>query len=51
MGEKNIKGTELSNKTLGIVGFGNVAIRLSNLVKGFNMNILAYSKSLSSRQE
>ena len=49
--KKNIKGTELSNKTLGIVGFGNVAIRLSNLVKGFNMNILAYSKSLSSRQE
>ena len=49
--KKNIKGSELSNKTLGIVGFGNVAIRLSNLVKGFNMNILAYSKSLSSRQE
>jgi len=49
--KKNIKGVELSNKTLGIVGFGNVAIRLSNLVKGFNMNILAYSKSLSSRQE
>ena len=49
--KKNIKGSELSNKTLGIVGFGNVAIRLSNLVKGFNMNILAYSKSLASRQE
>ena len=49
--KKNIKGTELSNKTLGIVGFGNVAIRLSNLVKGFDMNILAYSKSLASRQE
>ena len=49
--KKNIKGAELSNKTLGIVGFGNVAIRLSNLVKGFNMNILAYSKSLASRQE
>ena len=49
--KKNIKGTELSNKTLGIVGFGNVAIRLSNLVKGFDMNILTYSKSLASRQE
>ena len=49
--KKNIKGSELSNKTLGIVGFGNVAIRLSNLVKGFDMNILAYSKSLASRQE
>ncbi len=49
--KKNIKGSELSNKTLGIVGFGNVAIRLSNLVKGFDMNILTYSKSLASRQE
>ena len=49
--KKNIKGSELSNKTLGIIGFGNVAIRLSNLVKGFDMNILAYSKSLASRQE
>ncbi len=49
--KKNIKGAELSNKTLGIVGFGNVAIRLSNLVKGFDMNILTYSKSLASRQE
>ena len=49
--KKNIKGSELSNKTLGIIGFGNVAIRLSNLVKGFDMNILTYSKSLASRQE
>ena len=30
--KKNIKGTELSKKTLGIVGFGNVGVRLSNLV-------------------
>ncbi len=49
--KKNIKGVELSKKTLGIVGFGNVGIRLSNLVKGFNINILACSKSLSSRQK
>jgi len=49
--KKNIKGTELSKKTLGIVGFGNVGIRLSNLVKGFNMNILVNSKSLESRKK
>ena len=47
--KKNIKGTELSKKTLGIVGFGNVGVRLSNLVKGFDMNILVNSKSLESR--
>ena len=30
--KKAIKGNELSKKTLGIVGFGNVGARLSNLV-------------------
>ena len=49
--KKNIKGTELSKKTLGIVGFGNVGIRLSYLVKGFDMNILVNSKSLESRKK
>jgi len=49
--KKNIKGTELSNKILGIVGFGNVGVRLSNLVKGFNMEILVSSQSLESRKK
>ena len=48
--KKNIKGTELSKKTLGIVGFGNVGARLSYLVKGFDMKILVNSKSLESRK-
>jgi len=49
--KKNIKGTEMSKKTLGIVGFGNVGVRLSYLVKGFNMEILVSSKSLESRKK
>ena len=49
--KKNIKGAELSKKTIGIVGFGNVGMRLSNLVKGFDMNILVNSKSLESRKK
>jgi len=49
--KKNIKGTELSKKTLGIIGFGNVGVRLSYLVKGFNMEILVSSKSLESRKK
>ena len=49
--KKNIKGTELSKKTLGIIGFGNVGQRLSNLVKGFDVNILVNSKSFESRQK
>ena len=48
--KKNIKGSELSKKTLGIVGFGNVGVRLSNLVKGFDMEVLVNSKSLESRK-
>ena len=48
--KKNIKGAELSKKTLGIVGFGNVGVRLSNLVKGFDMKILVNSKSLEARK-
>ena len=47
--KKNIKGKELSKKTLGIVGFGNVGVRLSNLVKGFDVKVLVNSKSLESR--
>ena len=49
--KKNIKGTELSKKTLGIVGYGNVGVRLSNLVKGFDMKILVNSSSLESRKK
>jgi len=49
--KKNIKGTELSKKTLGIIGYGNVGVRLSHLVKGFDMNILVNSKSLESRKK
>ena len=49
--KKNIKGTELSKKTLGIIGFGNVGVRLSNLVKGFDIKVLVYSKSLESRKK
>ena len=49
--KKNIKGTELAKKTLGIVGFGNVGARLSNLVKGFGVNILVSTKSLESRKK
>ena len=48
--KKNIKGNELSKKTLGIIGFGNVGVRLSHLVKGFDMKILVNSKSLESRK-
>lgn len=40
--KKQLKGLELSNKTLGIVGFGNIGKHLSNLVKGFNVKTLVF---------
>lgn len=38
--------TELCGKTVGLVGFGRIARRLSELLKGFDVTILAYSPSL-----
>ena len=49
--KKSIKGMELSNKTIGIIGYGNVSARLINLLKGFNVKILVYSTSIKERND
>jgi len=36
------KGAELSNKTLGILGCGRIGQKLSELVIGFNMDVIGY---------
>ena len=48
--KKDIKGIELSNKTLGIIGFGNVSIQLVKLLKGFNLKIQTFSNSFNDRK-
>ena len=48
--KKDIKGIELSNKTLGIIGFGNVSIQLIKLLKGFNLKIQTFSNSFNDRK-
>ncbi len=48
--KKILRALNFQKKTLGIIGFGNVGVRLSNLVKGFDMKILVNSKSLESRK-
>lgn len=40
--KKNLKGTELRGKYLGIVGVGNIGKRLGRLARAFNMNIIGY---------
>ncbi|MCK5283485.1 MAG: hydroxyacid dehydrogenase [Nanoarchaeota archaeon] len=40
--KKPFKGTELSHKTLGIIGCGRIGQRLSQLVIGFDMDVIGY---------
>ena len=49
--KKKFKGLELKGKKIGLIGFGNVAKRVSQIIKGFEMKIYVYSKYFSSIQE
>ena len=40
--KKELMGSELRGKYLGIVGLGNIGKRLGRLAKSFNMNIISY---------
>ena len=48
--KKNFKGFELKGKKLGIVGFGNVGIRFSEIAESLGMDVFVYSKSFESRK-
>ena len=37
-----ITGTEVDGKTVGLLGYGRIAKNLARMLKGFNVNILAY---------
>lgn len=44
--------TELSGKTLGLIGLGNIGFRVANMARnGFNMNVIAYDPFLKSCPE
>ncbi|MFN3654084.1 MAG: D-2-hydroxyacid dehydrogenase [Candidatus Nitrosotenuis sp.] len=40
--KKELMGTELAGKYLGIVGLGNIGKRLARLAKALNMNVIGY---------
>jgi D-3-phosphoglycerate dehydrogenase len=40
--KKKLTGLELSNKTLGIIGFGYIGKYIADLVRGFNVNVVAF---------
>ena len=41
--KKQLKGSELSEKTLGLIGSGNIAQHVSRIANGFGMKVLVYS--------
>lgn len=47
--KKKFKGLELKNKNLGIVGFGNVGQRFSEIAIALDINVFVYSESYLSR--
>lgn len=42
--KKQLKGSEISGKKIGIVGFGNIGKKVANLVKAFGAEILSHDK-------
>ena len=49
--KKKFKGLELKDKKLGLIGFGNVASRVSQIAKGFDLEVFTFSKSFEARKE
>lgn len=42
---ENLRGGQLAGKTIGLIGFGAIAIRVAELAKAFKMNILVATRT------
>ena len=40
---KDFHGSELAGKTLGLIGFGNIGVRVAHLARAFDMRVIVYS--------
>ena len=49
--KKKFKGLELNGKNICLIGFGNVAQKVAEIAKSFNMKIFVISKSFETRKE
>ncbi len=46
--KKMLQGREISNKTLGVIGFGNIGSIAATLGKGLRMKVIVYDPNISS---
>ncbi|MFC1903626.1 phosphoglycerate dehydrogenase [Chloroflexota bacterium] len=44
---RQLKGAEIRNKTLGVIGLGRVGTEVAQLAKGLRMNVMAYDPMIS----
>ena len=42
---------ELNNKTIGIIGFGSIGIKVAKIARAFDMNVIAFSRNLDKVKE
>jgi len=47
LGKKQYGGSELTGKTLGVVGLGAIGAKIANLALGLGMNVIGYDPKLS----
>lgn len=48
--KKELEGTELMGKTLGVIGFGRIGVAVAKRASAFEMNILAYDPLLPAEE-